>query len=110
VADASRLLLLSGDGEIIEPDDDIAAIGSGGPFAHAAARALAQNTELSAAEVARRSLEIAASLCIYTNDHITVETLATTEGEEEFAASADGSPRRGAAMAKVGPRGGARWH
>ena len=75
VANADQLLLLSGDGEIIEPDDDIAAIGSGGPYAHAAARALVQNTGLDAGEIARRSLEIAASLCIYTNDHITVETL-----------------------------------
>lgn len=75
VANSSQLLLLSGEGEVIEPDDDIAAIGSGGPFAHAAARALLQTTELDAVEVARRSLEIAASLCIYTNTHITVETL-----------------------------------
>jgi ATP-dependent HslUV protease subunit HslV len=75
VANPSQLLLLSGDGEVIEPDDDIAAIGSGGPYAHAAARALLQTTDLDAAEVARRSLEIAASLCIYTNAHITVETL-----------------------------------
>ena len=81
VANASQLLLLSGDGEIIEPDDDVAAIGSGGPFAHAAARALVQNTELTAPEVARRALEIAASLCIYTNDHITVQTLDTIEQE-----------------------------
>ena len=56
----------SGDGEIIEPDDDLAAIGSGGPYALAAAKALLQNTDLDAAEVARRSLVIAASLCIYT--------------------------------------------
>jgi ATP-dependent HslUV protease, peptidase subunit HslV len=77
VADEERLLLLSGDGEIIEPDNDITAIGSGGPFAHAAARALMENTELPAAEVARKALEIAAQLCIYTNDRISVETLAT---------------------------------
>jgi ATP-dependent HslUV protease subunit HslV len=83
VANASQLLLLSGDGEIIEPDDDVAAIGSGGPFAHAAARALVQNTELTAPEVARRALEIAASLCIYTNDHITVQTLDTVENDAE---------------------------
>jgi ATP-dependent HslUV protease subunit HslV len=76
-ADHERLLLLSGDGEIIEPDQDITAIGSGGPFAHAAARALMENTALPAAEVARKALEIAAQLCIYTNDHISVETLAT---------------------------------
>jgi ATP-dependent HslUV protease, peptidase subunit HslV len=81
-ADQERLLLLSGDGEIIEPDDDITAIGSGGPFAHAAARALVENTDLPAAEVARRALEIAARLCIYTNDHISVETLATAEQKE----------------------------
>ena len=67
VANADQLLLLSGDGEIIEPDDDLAAIGSGGPYALAAAKALLQNTELDAAEVVRRSLAIAASLCIYTN-------------------------------------------
>jgi ATP-dependent HslUV protease subunit HslV len=83
VANASQLLLLSGDGEIIEPDDDVAAIGSGGPFAHAAARALVQNTELTAPEVARRALEIAASLCIYTNDHITVQTLDTVDNDAE---------------------------
>ncbi len=77
-ADSERLLLLSGEGEIIEPDDDLTAIGSGGPFAHAAARALLDNTDLGAAEVARKALEIAARLCIYTNDTIAVETLATT--------------------------------
>jgi ATP-dependent HslUV protease subunit HslV len=77
VASSDRLLVLSGDGEVIEPDenDGVAAIGSGGPYAHAAARALLDNTELSAPEIARRSLEIAARLCIYTNDNITVETL-----------------------------------
>ena len=74
-ADEERLLLLSGEGEIIEPDDDITAIGSGGPFAHAAARALVENTDLSASEVARKALEIVSRLCIYTNDRISVETL-----------------------------------
>lgn len=76
-ADDQRLLLLSGEGEIIEPDEDITAIGSGGPFAHAAARALVENTDLPAEEVARKALEIAARLCIYTNDSISVETLTT---------------------------------
>lgn len=87
VAGAGRLLVLSGDGEVIEPDesDGVAAIGSGGPYAHAAARALLDNTELSAEEIARRSLEIAARLCIYTNDSITVETL---RGSSEPAAMA----------------------
>ena len=80
VAGGGRLLLLSGDGEVIEPDesDGIAAIGSGGPYAHAAAKALLENTELSADEIARRALEIAARLCIYTNECITVETLSAS--------------------------------
>ncbi|MDQ6846205.1 MAG: ATP-dependent protease subunit HslV [Candidatus Dormibacteraeota bacterium] len=80
-ADEEHLLLLSGDGEIIEPDENITAIGSGGPFAHAAARALMENTELGATAVARKALEIAAQLCIYTNDNISVETLSTTDAQ-----------------------------
>ncbi len=77
VADANRILLLSGDGEVIEPDDGdgVVAIGSGGPYAHAAAAALLESTDLGAEEIARRALLIAARLCIYTNDNITVETL-----------------------------------
>jgi ATP-dependent HslUV protease subunit HslV len=75
VANADQLLLLSGEGEVIEPDDDVVAIGSGGPYAQAAAKALLQNTSQTAEEIARRSLEIAATLCIYTNDHITVQSL-----------------------------------
>ena len=82
-ADSERLLLLSGEGEVIEPDDDITAIGSGGPFAHAAARAMVENTDLPAVEVARKSLEIAARLCIYTNDTIAVETLAAPQRTAE---------------------------
>jgi ATP-dependent HslUV protease subunit HslV len=70
VADAEHLLIVSGDGEVIEPDDDIAAIGSGGGFAQAAARALIRHTDLSAAEIARAAMEIAASICIYTNASI----------------------------------------
>jgi ATP-dependent HslUV protease subunit HslV len=77
VANADQMLVLSGDGEIIEPDDDVTAIGSGGPYAHAAAKALLQNTGLPAEDVARRALEIAATLCVYTNDHITVESVET---------------------------------
>jgi len=77
VADANRILLLSGDGEVIEPDenDGVVAIGSGGPYAHAAAAALLGSTDLGAEEIARQALLIAARLCIYTNDNITVETL-----------------------------------
>jgi len=83
VANSDSLLLLSGEGEIIEPDDDIAAIGSGGPFAQAAAKALVENTDLPAADVVRRALEIAASLCIYTNAEISVETLGATSASHE---------------------------
>jgi len=75
VANREQLLLLSGDGEVIDPDDDVVAIGSGGPYAQAAAKALLQNTAQTAEEIARRSLEIAAELCIYTNDHVSVETV-----------------------------------
>lgn len=75
VADKNSLLILSGNGEVIDPDDGVCAIGSGGNFALAAARALIRNTDLSAEEIAVKSLEVAASICVYTNDHISVETL-----------------------------------
>ena len=74
-ANKDRLLILSGTGEVIDPDEGIAAIGSGGNYALAAARALVQNTDLSAAEIAEKSLHIAASICVYTNDNITVATI-----------------------------------
>jgi ATP-dependent HslUV protease subunit HslV len=74
-ANKEHLLILSGTGEVIDPDEGIAAIGSGGNYALAAARALVQNTGLSAAEIAEKALIIAASICVYTNDHITVETV-----------------------------------
>lgn len=73
VADRSRLLILSGTGEVIEPDEGVAAIGSGGNYALAAARALLQNTDLSAHEIAEKALRIAASICVFTNDNIIVE-------------------------------------
>ncbi len=72
-ADQESLLLISGSGEVIEPDDGVLSIGSGGNFALAAARALTQNTELSAKEIAEKSIRIASEICVYTNDHITVE-------------------------------------
>ncbi|HAA90230.1 MAG TPA: HslU--HslV peptidase proteolytic subunit [Peptococcaceae bacterium] len=75
VADREHLLIISGNGEVIEPDDGIAAVGSGGPYALAAARALANYTSLGASEIVQISLEIAASICVYTNKFITVETL-----------------------------------
>ena len=74
-ANKDRLLILSGTGEVIDPDEGIAAIGSGGNYALAAARALVQNTDLSAAEIAEKALHIASSICVYTNDNITVETI-----------------------------------
>jgi ATP-dependent HslUV protease subunit HslV len=74
-ADRDNLLLVSGTGDVIQPTDGVAAIGSGGPYALAAARALMTHTELSAAELVRNALEIAADLCIYTNRQIEVEEL-----------------------------------
>ncbi len=79
VADLERLLILTGTGDVIEPDDGLAAIGSGGPFALAAARALARNTELSASEIVTRSMQIASELCVFTNDRIVIETLQRTD-------------------------------
>jgi ATP-dependent HslUV protease subunit HslV len=73
LADPETLLLLSGDGQIIEPDDNVLAIGSGGSYALAAAQALLRFTDLTAAEVARAAMDIAASICIYTNSDITLE-------------------------------------
>ncbi len=77
VADLSQSYLISGTGDVIEPDEGIAAIGSGGSYALAAARALYDNTEMSAREIADKSLHIAAKICIYTNDHVLVEELGT---------------------------------
>jgi ATP-dependent HslUV protease subunit HslV len=75
VADKDCLLVLSGNGDVIEPDDGIAAIGSGGPYALAVARALMKHSALSAAEIAHEAMKLAAQICIYTNDSIVVETL-----------------------------------
>ena len=75
VADQEDLLVISGTGEVISPDQSFVAIGSGGNYAYAAANALYNHTELSAEEVVREALKIAASICVYTNDQITVEKL-----------------------------------
>ena len=75
LGDPATLLLVSGDGEIIEPDNDVLAIGSGGTYALAAAQALLHCTEMTASDIARTSMQIAADICIYTNDHITVQTI-----------------------------------
>lgn len=74
-ANKDNLLILSGNGDVIEPDDGIAAIGSGGPFALAAARALLSHSSLRAEEVAREAMKIAAGICVFTNDSIVVEKL-----------------------------------
>ena len=75
VADANSTYVVSGTGEVIEPENGICAIGSGGNYALAAARALAAATDLSAPEIAEKALKIASEICVYTNDHITVETI-----------------------------------
>jgi ATP-dependent HslUV protease subunit HslV len=91
VADVDNLLLVSGDGNVIEPDDGVLAIGSGGAFAQAAAKALVANTDLSPREIVQKALLIAAEICIYTNDRIVVDAL----GEAAPAVSdgaAEGTP------------------
>jgi ATP-dependent HslUV protease subunit HslV len=79
IADAENSLLISGNGDVIEPEHGLIAIGSGGPYAQAAALALLRNTELGAEEIARQALGIAADICIYTNANITIEVLPTNE-------------------------------
>ena len=75
VSDKDQTFLLSGNGDVIEPDSGIAAIGSGGPFAQAAAQALADHTQLSPREIAEEAMKIAGRMCIYTNDKVTIEEL-----------------------------------
>jgi ATP-dependent HslUV protease subunit HslV len=75
VSDVTATFVLSGNGDVIEPDEGIVAIGSGGSYALASARALMENTELSAREIAEKSLKIAGQICIYTNDQLTIEEL-----------------------------------
>ena len=78
VADRSSSLIITGTGDVIEPEESLMAIGSGGPFAQAAARALLQNTELEARDIVEKSLGIAADICVYTNRNIVLETLETS--------------------------------
>ena len=75
VADANNIFIVSGNGDVVEPDESVAAIGSGGPFALAAATALMRNTKLSARHIAEQAMQIAAKICIYTNENITYEEL-----------------------------------
>jgi ATP-dependent HslUV protease, peptidase subunit HslV len=83
VADADSLLLLSGEGDVIEPDDGIVAIGSGAPFATSAAKALLQHTELSAEDIVRAAMNVTADICIFTNHQITVEVVQAEEPESD---------------------------
>ncbi|MBN1780262.1 ATP-dependent protease subunit HslV [bacterium] len=75
VADQKSMLIISGTGDVIQPDDNIVAIGSGGPYALAAARALVKNTNMTAAQIVQEALQIAAGICIYTNNHLVVEEI-----------------------------------
>ncbi|MFN3479265.1 MAG: ATP-dependent protease subunit HslV [Thermodesulfovibrionales bacterium] len=75
IADAEHTFIISGNGDVIEPETGIAAIGSGGPYAQAAAQALYENTDLSARDIVEKAMEIASSICIYTNKNITIEEL-----------------------------------
>ena len=77
IADKTASLMISGTGDVIEPEDSLMAIGSGGPYAQAAARALLNNTTLSAQEIVEKALHIAADICIYTNHNLTIESLTT---------------------------------
>lgn len=75
VADEKHSLIITGNGDVIEPEDSLIAIGSGGPFAQASARALLENTDLSAEDIVQKGLEIAANICVFTNDHFTIERI-----------------------------------
>ncbi|HAT1776100.1 ATP-dependent protease subunit HslV [Legionella pneumophila] len=75
VADSKASLIITGNGDVIEPEESLIAIGSGGPFAQAAARALMENTQLSAKEIVQKALKIAGDICIYTNNNLTIEEL-----------------------------------
>ncbi|WP_194757382.1 ATP-dependent protease subunit HslV [Aliidiomarina indica] len=75
VADKTTSLIITGNGDVVQPEEDLIAIGSGGPYAQAAARALLENTELSAPEITEKSLTIAGDICVYTNNHHTIEVL-----------------------------------
>jgi ATP-dependent HslUV protease, peptidase subunit HslV len=75
VADKDHLLMVSGNGDVLEPDDDIASVGSGSPYAIAAAKALMKHSDLSAKDIVQEAMMIASSICVFTNDHISIETI-----------------------------------
>lgn len=79
VADAKNSLIITGNGDVIEPEDSLIAIGSGGPFAQASARALLENTELSAEEIVQKGLQIASDICVFTNNQFTIEHISKSD-------------------------------
>jgi ATP-dependent HslUV protease subunit HslV len=85
VADAESILVISGEGDVIEPDDGIVAIGSGAPYATAAAKALMMHSELDAVDLVKAAMEITADICIFTNNHFTVESVRVPAGEDASA-------------------------
>jgi len=87
-------LIISGNGDVIESDDNVAAIGSGGPYAQAAARALVKHSDLDTTEIAREAMRIASELCIYTNDRITIEEIDLTAEEEPVEPEKKGKQRK----------------
>lgn len=102
IADKDQVLILSGEGDVVEPDDKIAAIGSGSVYALAAAKALLRNTSLSAAEIARNGIQIAGEMCIFTNTNITLKEAPppeeTAEQPEEDDEALDGSSMEGGSL------------
>jgi ATP-dependent HslUV protease subunit HslV len=100
VADKDTVLILSGDGDVVEPDEKVAAIGSGTSYALAAAKALLRNTDMSAPEIAERALKIAGEMCIYTNTNITLKTAPPAQEEEadEEEEELGGSSQEGGAL------------
>jgi ATP-dependent HslUV protease, peptidase subunit HslV len=83
VADSESSFIVTGNGDVIEPEHDLMAIGSGGPFAQAAALALLRNTDLDARSIAEKALAVAAEICVFTNQNVTVEELASTSGSRK---------------------------
>jgi ATP-dependent HslUV protease subunit HslV len=100
VADKDTVLILSGDGDVVEPDEKVAAIGSGSAYALAAAKALLRNSDLSAPEIAQRALQIAGEMCIFTNTNITVKVAPAPDEdeEEENGEELDGSSQEGGSL------------
>lgn len=90
VSDGESVLVISGEGDVIEPDDGIAAIGAGAPYAIAAAKALLANTDLDAHEIVERAMQITSELCIFTNDRFTFETVVSPHAEDQVNATFDG--------------------